>query len=399
MVHLPRSEVRLASTEGNPRTGVFTLRNADYDVSRGPGYEFEDKIVFELEPNAIFVEPVQGAARHPGLRAKRWLERKGFATGDLNFGAHTKSLEQDLDLFFAAPAVPRDLLTLGTIRDWRKRSGVAICYLQELWISEFDTQLPGVESILQQFDHIFVGLYHTAEALSRRLGRKVEYLPLGIDAEMWNPFNGTPKARTIDVCAIGNMDPVSHRSLWDWSQRTGRYYNFTSIASAKFSMSHTAHRQNLAQTLQRSKFFFTYMAKRAVTMQRGTQQEFGPRYFEGAAAGAIQLGDAVKTNAAYLSNMDWDGAVIEAPFADADLPALIEEIEKDAGWIEQVRRQNVAQCLTRHDHLNRWDAVLAAAGLKETPAAAERRTRLHMQAAALVDDKVTPAEHRRSSAL
>ena len=397
-VNLPKSEVRLASTEARPRTGVFTLRNSAYEVSRGPGYEFEDKIVQELEPNAVFVEPMRGTARQPGLRAKRWLERKGVATGELSFGAATKHMEQDLDLFFAAPAVPHDLLTLTTIRDWRKRSKVAVCYLQELWISEFDTQLPGIQAILQQFDHIFVGLYHTADALSRKLGRKVEYLPLGIDAELWNPYTGTPKPRVIDACAIGNMDPDTHQRLWDWAERTGRYYNFTSIGSAKYSMSHVVHRQNLAQTLQRSKFFFTYMAKRAVTTQRGTQLEFGPRYFEGAGAGAIQLGDVVKTNAAYLSHVNWEGAVIEAPFTDADLPALIEEIEKDEAWIEKLRRQNVAQCLTRHDHLNRWDVVLKAAGLKETPAASERRARLEMQAAALLDENVT-ATQRRSGTL
>lgn len=383
---LPKSKVRSAAVGNKLRTGVFTMRNAEYQVARCPGFEFEDIIVQELEPDSVFVEPLRGNAGQPGLRAKRWLERKGVPTGDVKFGAQTKSMGQDVDLFFAAPATPRDLLTLSTIHDWRKRTRVAVCFLQELWISEFDAQLPSVANQLRQFDHVFVGLYHTAEALTRRLGIKVEYLPLGIDTELWNPFADIPKPRAIDVTAIGNMDPETHQSLWDWAESTGRYYNFTTTGSERLSVPHDIHRQNLAQTLQRSKFFCTYMAKRVVTMQRGEQQEFGPRYFEGAAAGAIQIGDVVSTNPAYMANIDWEGAVIEAPFASSELPELIEGIEKDAAWVEQIRRRNVAQCLTRHDHLHRWDEVLRVAGLKETPGAADRRTRLELAAKALKDD-------------
>ena len=379
-----------------PRTGIFTMRETAYQVSRSPGYEFEDLIVDELEPGAVFITPPQVAARQLGLRAKRWLKRRNVSTGDFNFGARTMSMGQDLDLFFTAPALPADLLALSTLHDWRKRSRVAVCYLQELWISEFDKQLPGVADILRQFDHVFVGLYHTAEALSKRLGIKVEYMPLGIDAEMWNPYRGIEKPRDIDVCAIGNMDPDTHDALWQWAEGTGRYYNFTTTGSATLSVSHRIHRQNLAQTLQRSKFFFTYMAKRAVTQQRKSQEEFGPRYFEGAGAGVIQLGDAVKTNSAYLEHMNWDGAVIEAPYASADMPALLEDLEKDANWLEEVRRRNVTNCLLRHDHLNRWDMVLKVAGLDETPGAAARRARLQDQAELLQPSHARPISRSQS---
>jgi len=379
-----------------PRTGVFTVRNSLYGVSRCPGLEFEDIIVEELEPGAVFVEPMQDASGQLGLKTNRWLKRRGVPVGDFAFGAKTRSMGQDLDLFFAAPAVSSDLLALSTLHDWRKRSKVAVCYLQELWISEFDRQLAGVADILRQFDHVFVGLYHTAEALSRKLGIKVEYMPLGIDAEMWNPYIGTPKPRDIDVCAIGNMDPGTHEALWNWAEDTGRYYSFTTTGGARLSVSHRIHRQNLAQTLKRSKFFFTFMAKRVVTSQRSAQEEFGPRYYEGAGAGAIQIGDAVKTNPAYLEHMDWEGAVIEVPYASADMPALLEDIEKNADWLEEVRRRNVANCLTRHDHLNRWDMVMKAAGFEATPTAEARRARLQEQAANLESPQAVPINQGRS---
>lgn len=389
--------VHLATANDKIRTGVFTRRASHYEVSRCPGYEFEDLIVDELEPGAVFIHPLDDAACQLGLRANRWLKRHNVPVGDYNFGARTKSIGQDLDLFFAAPAVPSDLLELSTLHDWRKRSRVAVCYLQELWISEFDKQLPGVADILRQFDHVYVGLYHTAEALSKRLGIQVEYMPLGIDAEMWNPYLGRPKPRHIDVCAIGNVDKNTHDALWNWASETGRYYNFTTTGSATLSVPHRVHRQNLAQTMQRSKYFFTYMAKRDVTLQRGSQREFGPRYFEGAGAGAIQLGDKVETNPAYLEHLDWEGAVIEAPYETTDMPALIAELERNATWLENLRRRNVSNCLLRHDHLNRWDMVLKSAGLDETPSAAARRTRLQEQAALLTTTPLTCVHQSQSS--
>ncbi|MDA8587251.1 hypothetical protein N9L47_13490, partial [Rhodobacteraceae bacterium] len=107
---------------------------------------------------------------------------------------------------------------------------------------------------------------------------------------------------------------------------------------------------------------------------------------EGAGAGCIQLGDGgnvIKTNPAYLEHMDWEGGVIDAPYTSADMPALLEDLESNASWLEEVRQRNVSNCLLRHDHLNRWDMVLKAAGLDATPTAAARRIRLKEQAATL----------------
>lgn len=393
---LPKKEGRVPTAVPltKPRTGVFTLRSSARQVSRCVGYEFEDAIIEDLEPGSVLIEPSADAQKQIGLKAKHWLQRRNLSFGAFDFGARTMSLGQDLDLFFTAPALPQDLLALSALSDWRQRSRHAVCYLQELWISEFDRHLPAILPILNQFDQVFVALYHTAEALSQKLDVPVEHLPLGVDTELWNPYLGKPKARVIDACAIGHMDPVTHGSLWDWAEKTGRYYSFTTSSSARIGVPHKMHRQNLAQTLQRSKFFFTYMAKRAVTGQRSSQEEFGPRYFEGAAAGAIQVGDAVKTNPSFLASLDWDGAVVEAPFSSTGTPAILEELERNADWLEGVRRTNVANCLTRHDHLNRWDMVLKTAGLDETPAMAARRARLKGHAESLKSPPIAAVTHR-----
>lgn len=380
----------LAVPQEKPRTAVFSLRDFEKHVSRCSGYEFEDVITEEIEPGALLIEASPDSVKQRGLRARRWLDRKGVPVGNFSFGADTRSLGVDVELFFVSPALPRDLAQLEAIHDWRARSTKAVCFLQELWIAEIDTVVAKFGRILNQFDHVICGFYYSAEALAERLDVPVSYMPYGVDAELFNPYvENAP--RVIDVCAIGNMDAVTYDALWAWSkERADRYYSFTTTGSANFSVSHKQHRRNLAQTLQRSKYFFTYLAKREVTSQRRAQEEFGPRYFEGAAAGAIQLGDPLPSNPAYLEYVDWDGAVIDVPYSSAEIPAKIDALEADPEHVELIRRANVSNCLLRHDHLYRWDEVLRVAGLSETTQAAERRARLARRAASLSDDDVMP---------
>ncbi|MEO0850511.1 MAG: hypothetical protein AAFY04_03765, partial [Pseudomonadota bacterium] len=319
-LHLPESPDAVVQ----PRVGIFTTRMQKHEVFRTCGYELEDSIA--LFEDSVFVSAENKVIQHPVFRMRRWLENRQLPGRSLSLGLVRPTLEQDFDLFFTAPALPRDLVELTSFRDWRRRSKVAICYLQELWVSEFDMQLPSIINILNEFDYVFIGLHHSAEPLADRLDVPVEYMPLSVDGEAWAPCGPRPlKDRVIDLCAIGTMDTLSHDTLYDWAEETGRFYSYTTTGVANYAVSHHMHRQYLADTLQRSKFFFTYMAKRGFN-QRAAQEEFGPRYFEGAAAGAILLGDAVTNNAAYRANIDWEDAVFEVPFSSADLPEIIEAL-------------------------------------------------------------------------
>jgi len=370
--------------QASRRTAVFTMRRSERLVSRCAGYEFEDQIVEELEPGAVLIEPPEVASRDLALRARRWLQRRDLPSGPLAGAGQPLPVEQDLDLLFFMPAAPYDLLALDGYRDWRQRTGYAVCFLQELWISEMDHQLRDLRRILNQFDHVVSGFYHTAEALSERLDTRVDYMPHSVDAELFNPFNGARlKPRSIDACAVGGMDTGAHDALWSWAERTGHHYSFTTTGGAPLSVSPKVHHHYLSQTLQRSKYFFTFLAKRWATGQRNAQEEFGSRYFEGAAAGAVQLGDIVSSNPGFVASLDWDGAVVAADYFSTDLPELITHLESNGQWIETVRRANVANCLTRHDHLHRWAGMLEAAGLTETPGVVARRSRLQEQANAL----------------
>ncbi|MEO0587186.1 MAG: glycosyltransferase family 1 protein, partial [Planctomycetota bacterium] len=77
------------------------------------------------------------------------------------------------------------------------------------------------------------------------------------------------------------------------------------------------HRTLLAQTIQRCKFF---IANRGFVNDLGaTQQEIGARFYEGAAGGAVLIGDVPDT-ALFRETFDWPDAAISIPFDDPDLP-------------------------------------------------------------------------------
>ena len=370
------------TTAVGARVAVFTTRDYRREIFRCLGYEYEDAIISEFHDGHL-VKPVSDVLGTLMFRAQLWTERMGIDRFVQPVGGRTTSLGDDVDLFYAFPTSTRDILALSTVPDWRARSRFAICHLQELWTADIPGQMPWLKPILNQFDHVICMLYNSVEPLARELDVPVSYMAPSVDAEALCPWPDPP-ARVIDACAIGNMAPVTHEALWGWGQRTGFYYRFTTESGAQFSNDHMMHRRALTQTLQRSKYFFTYRAKRDLTEQRRTQDEFGPRYFEGAAAGAVQLGDQVHGSPAYAENLDWEGAVIEAEFSAPDMPALIEELEAQPEWIAQVRRDNVTNCLLRHDHIYRWEDTLRIAGCAPTPAMAARRARLQALAETVV---------------
>lgn len=389
------------SDQSTRNVGVFTSRAQERGVFRAGGYEYEDCITTELDPG-ILVADAPGATQQAGFRMQRALARKGLP-GLMVPGlpARTTTLEADLTLLFAVPSLARDLLGLGTIRDWRARTGFAVCHLQELWVAEFDMQLEAVEPILNQFDHVFCTMYETAEALGRRLSVPVSYLPWGVDAEKMCPLShvgGQGRNRVIDVASVGKIDEITHQGLWDWADRTGRLYDFTTTGGDRMSVPHQIHRDRLTQTLTRAKYFFTFLAKREFMGQRGAQREFGLRYLEGAAAGTLQLGEPVSGNPGYEQHLDWDGAVLEVPFSTPDMGAIIEELERDSARLERIRRDNVINCLRRHDYVYRWREVLRLAGLPETPAMAERCARLEALATRVTQEGMGAASGLKADA-
>ena len=377
-----------------PRVTVFSTRATEKHVSRACGYEFEDMIVQELD-DAVLLAPDVGRRSRFMMRAKGRIACNLPSAAKIAFRWKSAVPEQVCDLFFFSVAQPRDLSYLDLAKGWRENSRFAVCWLQELWAAD----LPRLGHRLDQlnrFDHVICPFYHTTEYLRARLSVPVTYMTWGTDTALFNPFPNPPR-RAIDICRVGDMAPETHKALLAHADQTGKYYSYNTVQGQTTAPSHRAHRHNYAGMLKRSQYFITYLAKVAQKAERGTQEEFGLRYIEAIATGAIMLGDR-PSNPAFDDYFGWEDAVIKAPYASADMVDVIRALDADPARIERARRRNISEALQRHDHLHRWEKVLQIAGLEELPQMAQRRAKLGELAAMAKTAPLDPSSPRFSLA-
>jgi hypothetical protein len=108
---------------------------------------------------------------------------------------------------------------------------------------------------------------------------------------------------------------------------------------------------------------------------RGNQIETSNRYFEGAAAGAIMVGER-PNNEVFESLFDWPEAVTRLPFDSTDIDLVLRDLDDDPERLDRIRRTGVAQALMRYDWVYRWETILKIAGLEPMQGVLERKDRL-----------------------
>lgn len=328
-------------------------------MSRSHGYEFEDVIHDDMDDATLFT-PTQGRSPFIGQVKNRFSKRTKAAQA-LPSGLRSTPLETDYALFFYSIANLGDLNCLDSLGNWRSRAGVAICWIQELWLGTL-AQQPALADRLNEFDYVICSFIHTSEALKKQLSVPVIYLPWGVDTLHFCPYP-TPPRRGIDQLSIGVGHPDTHMALIDHADRTGQFYSYDTISGRAIMQDHRAHRHNYVGQLQRSRYFFSYIAKVERVEERRTQVEFGLRYLEGAAAGAVVLGNRIDSDA-FREHVGWEDAVIETPYECTDIGDIIDALDSQPDRLEEIRLRNILECLKRHDHLYRWEKVLDLAGME-----------------------------------
>ena len=115
----------------------------------------------------------------------------------------------------------------------------------------------------------------------------------------------------------------------------------------------------------------------AITMGR---DEISGRFYEGAAAGTVMLGEAPRT-AEFHAQFDWPDAVIPLPFDSPDVGGVLAELSQDPERLARISRDNVRNAALRHDWTHRLRTVFETVGLTPTKAMLERERRLEAIAA------------------
>jgi Glycosyl transferases group 1 len=352
-------------------------------------YEFED----------VFAEVTDADRVDAGCREAMEFSRRAYklarlATGSRRFARaiapdfSTVRLGRHYELFFPVFNHAHELYALATLPDWRRRSRLAACFVSELWVQNLPNYLL---ELLAEFDHVFVGVQHAVNEVSQIVGVPCRYLPLAADVLRFSPYPDLPP-RTIDVCNIGRRSEVTHAALLGLARQRRLFYHYDTVAAdgpnrkqRTFRVSDPEeHRLLLANLLRRSRY---YIANRSrvnepeFTMGR---DEISSRFYEGAAAGTVMLGEPPRTPL-FEAQFDWPDALIRLPFDSPEIARILAGLDADPERLSRVQRSNVRNAALRHDWVYRVREVFEVLGLAPTAGMLAREERLRALAGLAAD--------------
>ena len=325
------------------------------------GYEFEDRAMALLGAEIVAPGPRGRSAWREQMvkaAAKRWAP-----------GAHVSpryqraDLGDNVDLLVMHCQFPGDSLLLHAVPDWRRRTGRAVAFIEELWCSSMDSW-GGTLRLFESFDHVYVGIAASAAKLAERLDTPVSYLPYSVDTTRFAPRD-PDAARPIDVLTVGRRSAVTHDALLEWSIREDRFYHFDSFTPYRCH-DLAEHRIMYSRLHQQSAFAIANRGVGAATAGNAGEEALPARYFETAAAGGLLVGRP-PTVGEFASEFGWTDAVFEAPFDDPDMPARLTELAADPERLGRARRRNIAETMRRHDTAHRLATMLADVGVEAPP--------------------------------
>lgn len=361
-----------------PRVLIFSQRNlSQVQPFRCAHFEFED-VIAEIDSVQIVAPRFSNSTQRYNF-AKRLAFRTPIR---MNPGVPSCSVSSSYDLFFAICGGPPELLSIQTLRNWRRKCRRAVCLIDELWMMNMDGYHQYLR-MLEDFDVVVLYYSQSVESLNNRIGPKSIFLPPGVNTLRFCPY---PESlpRSIDVYSVGRRSAITHDRLLQMAE-SGRIFYLHDSTSADRVLDPMEHRKLFARLLKRSRYFIVNPGLIDRVDIRGKQIEIGNRYFEGAAAGAILIGER-PDNGEFETCFDWPNALVDLPYDSPYFAEAIEAIESDRQAQEAIRRMNVVQSMLRHDWLYRWEAILKAAGMNPLPKLNERKKRLRKLAGTIADN-------------
>ena len=289
-------------------------------------------------------------------------------------------LESDFELFLPVFSHTYELYSLATIPNWRKRCRKAACFITEVWSHLLPEYLL---ELLSDFDHVFIGHNHCVRDVARITGRPCTYLPLAVDVLRFTPTS-LDQQRPIEVCNIGRRSRVTHQTLLKEAERQQSFYYYDTVAASGADLKHRTfrvdspheHRRMLATILKHSRYFIanrSHVNKPEFTAGR---EEISGRFYEGAAAGTVMIGEAPRSEE-FKRQFDWPDAVVDAPFDCPDIGRIVADLNGNPGRLRAVRRNNAREAALRHDWLHRIQVVFDTLNLAPTEEMSARAQRLN----------------------
>ncbi|SRR6266581_1611919 len=362
----------------NPRICIPTARNFTKRLFQCGFYEAQDVLCDVDDVNLIGLEP------GPGFRLKEsWQRRLLFRDISkrliyANPGLRKVKLTGEYDLFVAHCQTWWDFLYVNAIEGWRERCKSCVCWIDELWASSIPRYRYWLHA-LSQFDHVFVGYSGTAAPLSEVIGRTCHWLPGGVDALRFSPYP-RPPARVIDFYSIGRRWEGIHRALLTKAESGEIFYVYDTFPSIYTEVhDHKQHRDFYANVAKRSKYFMVAPGKMDAPDETQGQVTIGFRYYEGAAAGAVMIGQSPNCQE-FQDMFGWPDVVVQVQPDGSDIQDVLARLNSEPERVSKIIRQNAAGALLRHDWVYRWKQMFQVAGIEPSPKMTERERQLQKMA-------------------
>ena len=358
-----------SGVSAEPRICMFSQRNLGRLVSRCGHYEFEDVICQVDEVDLIAPAPyrIYNIGQRFANRLARYSSIAGF-----NPGVRSLRIKKNYELFVAFFQFPRDVLTLNAIEGWRDHCRKSICWVDDVWVGCLP-YLKGHLKILSKFDYVLLNCSRSVGSVQNLIQRPCFCIVPGVDMIRFCPYPNPP-VRYIDVYSMGRRSDVTHRSLLNMAERGEIFYIYDTIEVME-TQHPRQHRSLVANIAKRSRYFVANTAKVNRQSETHGQVEVGFRFFEGAGAGTVMIGEVPK-NEVFHKYFDWPDAVIHIPYDTENIRKILTELNSQPERLSVARKNNVIQCLLRHDWVYRWRDILSITGLEPIPALLVRESRL-----------------------
>ena len=167
------------------------------------------------------------------------------------------------------------------------------------------------------------------------------------------------------------------KRCWGPSRKGELFYVYDSYkAMAKMEpIDYKQHRDLFANMAKRSKYFLVSPGKMDRPEETRGQVEIGFRYFEGAAAGAVMIGQAADCEA-FRELFPWPDAVVEIQPDGSDALDVLADLDSNPARVSAISRRNAAESLLRHDWIHRWKKIFQLSGIEPSQGMTAREEHL-----------------------
>jgi spore maturation protein CgeB len=369
-----RQSAGRATHDRNPRICMPSGRLFKKKAFLSGHYEAQDVLQEVDDLDLICLEPL------PSYQFKeKWQRRLVFHDFSRrliyqNPGLKTVRLTQEYDLFLAVCQYTHDFVHINAIEGWKDKCKVSACWIDELWLAELPQHEYWIRA-LKRFDYVFVSCLDTVETLSKIIDKPCRWLPGAVDALRFSPYPSSPP-RVVDVYSVGRRCEEIHQELYKAAQDGSLFYLYDTFEGSLSDVyDHRQHRSLFSNIAKRSKYFMVAPGKVNLPGETRGQEEIGRRYYEGAAAGTVMIGQAPNCDS-FRKMFPWSDAVIKIQPDGSDVMDVIAKLGRVPEQVRAISQRNAAEALLRHDWVYRWKELLQVVGLDPTPAMAARERQL-----------------------